>query len=248
MLRVKTLIRGVELFPSELERWYINKDDFIYIQSDDEVEICFNRIRIELNGQNPGLIQYSYGPFSIRNICNHSVRIQGIKFSCGIKMQKNFFTTNFEYTPFLSMIQKSATFEACCSGIIKILDHIKSPHQLEVSRDRIDPRLIQLNRYIRKNYTTSITLQDLADYVGVHPTYLSNTYSKVFNISPIFYINQLRMITAEELLSHSNIAIKDIASKIGYNSVSQFSSIFKRFHSKTPSQYREDSLKLLLNE
>jgi AraC-like DNA-binding protein len=241
-VRVKALIRGVVLFPGEIEKWYTNNHDFIYIKSDNEIEICFNRLNTELNGDTPGLFQCNYGPFSIRNISNHPVLIQGIKFSCGIRMQKNFFSTNFGQTAFVSMMRESASVEVCCLEIIKVLEYIRSSQQLQKSRDRINPKLIQLNRYIRKNYNTPITLQDLADYVGVHPTYLSNTYSKVFKISPISFVNQLRMKAAKELLTQPNIAIKDIATRVGYNSSSQFCLIFKRFHSKTPSQYREHDL------
>ncbi|SDT35519.1 AraC-type DNA-binding protein [Paenibacillaceae bacterium GAS479] len=242
-MRVKTIISGVVLFPGELEQWYTNKYDFIYIKSDNAIKICFNRIHVELNEETQGLFQCSQGPFSIQNKSTHPATLQGIKFTCGIKMNKDFFLTDFEQTPFVSLLTGEATAEVCYSYIIKLLEHIKKPQQLQNSRDYIDPRLIQLNRYIRKNYNTPISLQELADYVGVHPTYLSNTYSKVFKISPILFLNQLRLRAAKELLIDHELTIKEIAELVGYNSVSQFSLIFKRFHSKTPSQFRKDALK-----
>ncbi|MFC3788692.1 helix-turn-helix domain-containing protein [Paenibacillus sp. GCM10012307] len=237
------MIGEVVLFPGELEKWYTNKHDFIYIKSDGAVEVRFNRIKIELNKETPGLFQCSQGSFSIQNISTHPVTLRAIKFTCGIKMQKDFFSTDFEQAPFVSLLTGEAFDEVYCSHIIKVLEHLKKPQQLQNSRDRIDSRLIQLNRYIRKNYNTPISLQDLADYVGVHPTYLSNTYSKVFKISPILFLNQLRMKAAKELLIDPKLAIKEIAELVGYNSASQFSLIFKRFHSKTPSQFRKDTLK-----
>lgn len=244
-MRVKTMISGVVLFPRELERWYTNKHDFIYIKSDDVIEICFNRINIKLNEETPGLFQCSHGPFSIRNISTYPVTLRAIKFTCKIRMQKNFFSTNFDQTPFVSLLTGGTSDEVYYSHIIKLLEHIKKPQILQNSRDRIDPRLIQLNRYIRENYNSPISLQSLADYVCVHPTYLSNTYSKVFKVSPILFLNQLRMKSAKELMVDHELTIKEIARLVGYNSVSQFSLIFKRFHSKTPSQYRKDMLKLL---
>lgn len=159
-------------------------------------------------------------------------------------MQENFFTTDVCETPFLSLIKDNAPSGVCYSDIIKVLNQFKKIQKLqENNSDHIDPRLIHLNRHIRKNYNSSITLQDLADLFGVHPTYLSNTFSKVFKISPILFVNQLRMKAAKELLMQPDLTLKYIAEKVGYTSLSQFSLIFKRFHSKTPSQYREDIIK-----
>lgn len=243
-MRVKTMISGVVLFPGELEKWYSNKYDFLFIKPDNAIDICFNRIHVELNEETPGLFQCSHDSFTIQNISAHPVTLQGIKFTCGIKMNKDFFSTDFEQTPFVSLLARGVSDELCCSHIKKLLECMKKAQQPQNSRDRIDPRLIQLNRYIRKNYNTPISLLDLADYIGVHPTYLSNTYSKVFKISPILFLNQLRMKAAKELLVDHGLTIKEIAELVGYNSVSQFSLIFKRFHSKTPSQFRKDMLHL----
>jgi AraC-like DNA-binding protein len=240
-MRIKALISGVVLFPGELEKWYTHSSDFTYIESNEAIEICFNRFNAELIKETPGLFQCNCGSFSIHNNSNYPVRIQGIKFSCSINIRKNVIITDFDKTPFISLFKENACVEVCCSDIMKIIEGIKKPQHPD-SRDRIDSRLIRLNRYIRKNYNSSLSLQDLADYVGVHPTYLSNTYSKVFKISPILFINQLRMEAAKELLVQHNLTIKHIAEIVGYNSTSQFSLIFKRFNSKTPSQYRVEAL------
>ncbi|WP_164779492.1 helix-turn-helix domain-containing protein [Paenibacillus kobensis] len=241
-MKFKTIIRDSILFPGGFVKWSLCKYDFIFIKSDEVVEVGFNRTDAKLSGETAGLFQCSYGPFSIRAASNRSVRIKGITFSCGMILHKNFFTTDFDQAPFLAMLQESAPLEACRSGILKAMENFNLPQQQQGNRERIDPRLIQLNRYIRTNYTAPITLQDLADFVGVHPTYLSNTYSKVFKISPIFYVNQLRMNAAKELLIQSDKSINEIAHTVGYNSVSQFSLIFKRFHSKTPSAFRRESM------
>ncbi|WP_281884474.1 AraC family transcriptional regulator [Paenibacillus sp. YYML68] len=241
-MRIHTIIRSAVLFPGESERWHTHKYDFIYIQSDHAVHIHVNRIQVELNDKTPGLFQSSHGPFSIHNKNSRPVTLQGIKFTCGINMPRDFYLTDFERTPFEALLNEETPNENSCSRIIKLLQPMNKPPQTPNNRERIDPRLIQLNRYIRKNYNTPISLQELADYVGVHPTYLSNTYSKVFKISPILYLNQLRMKAAVELMEDNGLTIKEIAESVGYNSVPQFSLIFKRFHAMTPSQYRKHSV------
>lgn len=241
-MKVKSMVNGVVLFPGESEKWYTSKYDFIYIKSDHAVAVRFNRIQVALTEETPGLFQCSHGPFSIQNNGTLPVTLQGIKFTSGIKMQKDFYSTDFEPTPFAALLTGESLADTGCSHITEMLEHIQKPQPPQPDRSRIDSRLIQINRYIRKNYASLITLQDLADSIGVHPTYLSNTYSKVFNVSPIYYLNQLRMKAAQQLLGNTELTLKEIALSIGYGSVSQFCLIFKRFHSKTPSEYRQTVL------
>ncbi|MFF2482998.1 helix-turn-helix transcriptional regulator [Paenibacillus sp. NPDC058071] len=110
---------------------------------------------------------------------------------------------------------------------------------------KIDRRLIKIHRYIRNNYHLTLSLQHLAELIECNPIYLSNTYSKVFQISPMKHLQMIRMEKAKFLLSSTNTTIKDIANQLGYISSSQFADLFKRYHRLTPSQYR---LEFNLNE
>lgn len=242
-MRIRSIKERILLFPGELEKWLLNKNDYIYIKSSGKIKICFDRITTEFTNKAPGLIQFCYGPFSIQNIDNDPVCLQGIQFSLGITMKRGFFTTDFDQEPFQAILTSRHSIETYFPYIINIVEKFKEKNHNNKEKDIIDPRLIQLNRYIRKNYSSQISLQDLADIAGVHPTYLSNTYSRVFNISPIYFINQLRMKKAKELLAQPHLSIKIIATSVGYGSLSQFSSIFKRFYSMSPSQYREEVIK-----
>lgn len=107
---------------------------------------------------------------------------------------------------------------------------------------QIDIRLIVVNRFIREHYYKPLSLQGLADLVECNPVYLSNTYSRVFDVSPIKHMRNIRMKKAEELVKNSSIRINCIASQLGYTSVSQFINLFKQYYSKSPMQYREQNI------
>lgn len=107
---------------------------------------------------------------------------------------------------------------------------------------RIDPRLLTVNRYIREHYMLPLTLQTLADLIQCNPVYLSNTYAKVFRISPIKYLQQLKMSKAQDWLLNTNWDISDIANRLGYVSSSQFTELFKRYYGETPTKYRHMQL------
>ncbi|WP_308638628.1 helix-turn-helix transcriptional regulator [Paenibacillus silvisoli] len=102
----------------------------------------------------------------------------------------------------------------------------------------IDQRLILINRYIRRNYSQPLSLHSLAELVQCSPGYLSNTYSKVFNISPMKYLQKIRLSRAMELLLETTLPIREIANSIGYVSNSQFTDFFKKSLGVTPKAYR----------
>jgi len=64
------------------------------------------------------------------------------------------------------------------ADIMEVLERIKRPQQSQQNKRQIESRLVKFNKYIRKNYNSPLTLPDLANYVGVYPTYLSNTIRK----------------------------------------------------------------------
>jgi len=52
-------------------------------------------------------------------------------------------------------------------------------------------------------------------------------------------LNQQRLERAAELLSHSNMSVKEVASAVGYEHTSSFSRAFMRYFQTAPSQYRK---------
>lgn len=239
ILQIQGIISQLLLFPGVLEKWYLTKYDFLYLKTDNNLEIQINRFNISLTSENSAIFQYTHGQFCLLNPGNQTISLQIIRFSCRTVILKESYLTEFDPSPFELILKDKQSNDTNNIAIMSFLENLQKPSTVE-KKDQIDARLIQLNRFIRKNYQSNITLQDLAEYAGVHPTYLCNTYSKVFKTSPIYFVNQLRINKAKELLVETNLSIKDIALNVGYNSLSQFSSIFKRYSLKSPSQYREE--------
>ncbi|SDM33465.1 AraC-type DNA-binding protein [Paenibacillus sp. OK060] len=237
-MQIQGIISQLLLFPGALEKWSLTKYDFLYIKTDNNLEIQINRCNISLTSGNSAIFQYTHSQFCLFNPGNQTISLQIVRFSCRTVILKEPYLTGFDPSPFDLILENKHSIDTNTIAVMSFLENLQKPSTLE-KKDQIDARLIQLNRFIRKNYQSNITLQDLAEYAGVHPTYLCNTYSKVFKTSPIYFVNQLRINKAKELLAETDLSIKVIASNVGYNSLSQFSSIFKRYCLKSPSQYRE---------
>lgn len=83
-----------------------------------------------------------------------------------------------------------------------------------------------------------ISIQYIADKLGVHRSYLSSIFKDFHKISPKEYLLEVRMNRAKELLETTNQPIKIIAYSVGYLDPLHFSKAFRQYYDCSPSQYR----------
>jgi AraC-like DNA-binding protein len=86
------------------------------------------------------------------------------------------------------------------------------------------------------------TLQTLADAAAMSRTVFTLKFKKMVGTSPLDYLTQLRMRLAAERLASSRDSIATISASLGYESVSAFSTAFKRLTGHSPREYRRGEL------
>lgn len=92
--------------------------------------------------------------------------------------------------------------------------------------------------YIQNHMDEIKTVEQVARYVGLNSNKLQRGFNQLFNISVNSFIRNARMSKAEELLINSEETVCQIVSKIGLNSNSYFSKLFKEKFKVSPSQFR----------
>ena len=105
-----------------------------------------------------------------------------------------------------------------------------------------DTLIDNINLFIKANYREDLTLNQVADKFYISPNYLSQLFKKRNNISFVDYIQKLRIEEAKRHLKTTNMKVRDIARKVGYNNSSYFINVFKKNVGLTPSEYRKKSL------
>ncbi|MDA8235538.1 MAG: PocR ligand-binding domain-containing protein [Clostridia bacterium] len=96
-----------------------------------------------------------------------------------------------------------------------------------------------IKKFIRKNYQTNLTLEEIASSVYLSPYYASRVFKEDQNITIMDYLTKVRMEEAKKLLRNPSYQIDDIAEKLGYNDASYFSKVFRRNEGVSPKQYRK---------
>jgi len=74
--------------------------------------------------------------------------------------------------------------------------------------------------------------------LGVSQNRLIHLFRKQLNMTPVEYINKLRVNRASELLKDTDMTILSIALHCGFGSLSSFYEIFKKQVGTTPREYR----------
>ena len=105
----------------------------------------------------------------------------------------------------------------------------------ESSNDAIEAA----KKYIEKNYTLNITLEDVSREVNISSYYLSRIFKEGTGENFIDYLTKLRIEKAKELLSTTQLSMKEICAKCGYSDPNYFSKTFKKNVGVTPTEYRE---------
>ena len=102
-------------------------------------------------------------------------------------------------------------------------------------------QIVQCIDYIRENIHKSITVSELADYVGLNETYLSKLFKKEVGCSVSEYIRNEKIEEACWLLKYTNKTSIEIATDLSFSSHSYFISVFKKVKGITPKEYRNNS-------
>ena len=92
--------------------------------------------------------------------------------------------------------------------------------------------------FIHYNYAT-ISVTDIAEYVGFSRSYFTSMFKKQVGISPQEYLIQHRLKKSCELMEITDLSIKEIAERVGYEDQLNFSRAFHSAFGVSPSGYRE---------
>jgi AraC family transcriptional regulator len=107
------------------------------------------------------------------------------------------------------------------------------------------PRWLERTRdLIRDRFSENLTLDELAEAAGVHPSYLARVFRVQYQCTVGEYVRQLRVEFACRVISRSDAPLAAIALEAGFADQSHFTKTFKRLTGVTPGQYRSASRSL----
>ena len=96
--------------------------------------------------------------------------------------------------------------------------------------------------YIRRNYASKLSLQEMAGYLFISRQYLCRIFKESTGQTVGGYITYVRIEESKKLLRDSQVDIIDIPERVGFENQSYFTKIFKKETGTTPGRYRRERL------
>ena len=99
--------------------------------------------------------------------------------------------------------------------------------------------VIEAIKYIQFNYSSDISVDDIANAVGISRSHLYRVFVSNLGQSPIDYLTEYRINEACELIKNTNLSISQIAVSVGFFDQFYFSRVFKKHTGMSPREYRK---------
>ncbi|WP_162890933.1 AraC family transcriptional regulator [Suicoccus acidiformans] len=93
-------------------------------------------------------------------------------------------------------------------------------------------------KFISRNFTNSITIEDVANHCNINRTYLTKLFNEELNLTPSHFLIKTRLSRGCDLLTSTNKSIAEIADDIGYSNQFIFSTAFKKEYGIPPTEWR----------
>lgn len=93
--------------------------------------------------------------------------------------------------------------------------------------------------YIYSHIHNRITVEEMADAIGISPAYLSKLFKKEVGMSISDFIRDKKIKRAENLLRFSDYSYIEIANYLAFSSQSHFVNCFRKQVGITPKKYRD---------
>lgn len=167
-------------------------------------------------------------------------------------IHRNAFFINAEDNPmivtliraiFEEMQHKKEYHADCVKGIVySLLFEIARFNGRQAMEVRSKSGGLQLERaieYVENHYQNNFKILDLAVECHMSETHFRRVFQEKMNMTPIEYVNFVRVKKACELIDKTDISMEDVAEKVGFVTPSTFNRNFRRIIGTSPYQWKK---------
>ncbi len=203
-----------------------------------------------------GEVGYCY---PVNPYTNHGIEFDLTSRVLSIAIDKNYlnkikeehgFKDKYFYTRFLltkDIIYNLAQFKITYNNIyIENTINLIVEEGLKNNTDNRKPKKIYFKGikysilYMFEHYDNpELTIKEVAEVSEYSYTYFTKAFSLYMHLTPVMYLNKLRLSKAKELMKDRNLTLGDICKMSGYNNISTFTESFKKIVGMLPKEYRK---------
>jgi len=134
------------------------------------------------------------------------------------------------------ILQEAHAFEMAAILLETVLDIDPNKALADVYNDDFVSILASIMRNSNKDNLMDI----LAEEYSMHPNYIRGRFRQLYGVTPTQFQRQLRLKKAKEmLLGDIRCNVSEVALKLGYENIADFSRFFKSYSGVSPLEYRK---------
>jgi AraC-like DNA-binding protein len=103
---------------------------------------------------------------------------------------------------------------------------------------RIARAVAEAERYFAEHLAEPMNVSKLSRRLGVASSHLRKEFKSMTGYAPWQYVIHMRLASARRLLTSSDISLKEVAGRVGFNSAFHLSDAFKRAYGVAPAHWR----------
>ena len=134
--------------------------------------------------------------------------------------------------------ERGDRFSQLCATHLLVADAQRLSPILPGRRNHRDESILALQDWIEANHAEPLGLERMAAQAGLAFRTLKRRFGAATGLSPIRYLQQVRVDRAKKLLLATPLSIREIAYEVGYENVSFFVRLFRKEAGDTPSHWR----------
>ncbi|MDH4112895.1 MAG: AraC family transcriptional regulator [Actinomycetota bacterium] len=108
----------------------------------------------------------------------------------------------------------------------------------EMPSPHLQRRISEVQRFLAANLDRDVDLQTIAREAELSPYYFTRQFTAFVGVPPYRYLIGLRIDRAQQLLCETELTITQICHRVGFNSLSHFTTTFRQHIGESPSSYR----------
>lgn len=131
------------------------------------------------------------------------------------------------------------------TDILKCVEKLADEYYNTEPKQQEESEAVQMNtfvksarEYVEEHYTDDISLQEVAEKIGISAGYLSTMFAQNMNCKFVDYLNNVRIERACTYLEQGYLKTYEIAYRVGFKDEKYFSRVFKKIKGMSPKEYR----------
>lgn len=119
-----------------------------------------------------------------------------------------------------------------------------SPECFEYKKEKSytpkEKHVYNIINFLTSNYNQNITLEEISQTFYIDKHYLCHIFKEITGLTVTGFLNTKRLSEAERMLLYTDFTVTQICQSIGFNSISYFIKLFKRYYNCSPSQFKKN--------